>query len=167
MQDLGTLGGLESIAGGINNSGYVVGMSDTNMNSATKHAFLFNGNTMIDLGTLDGYSNTYSQAYGINDSGQVVGRNATGDGMTHRAFLYDGDVMLDLCVVTNCMSTGWDFLWSAYDINNNGDIAGYGKTADGQSHAFLAKVVPLPPALWLFGSGLLGLIGMARKKTST
>jgi hypothetical protein len=25
--------------------------------------------------------------------------------------------------------------------------------------------VPIPPALWLFGSGLLGLIGVARKKT--
>jgi hypothetical protein len=27
-----------------------------------------------------------------------------------------------------------------------------------------ASAVPIPPALWLFGSGLLGLIGMARKK---
>jgi len=26
------------------------------------------------------------------------------------------------------------------------------------------SVVPIPPALWLFGSGLLGLIGMARRK---
>jgi hypothetical protein len=25
-------------------------------------------------------------------------------------------------------------------------------------------VVPIPPAVWLFGSGLLGLIGIARKK---
>ena len=24
-------------------------------------------------------------------------------------------------------------------------------------------VVPIPPALWLFGSGLLGLVGMARR----
>ena len=27
-----------------------------------------------------------------------------------------------------------------------------------------APVVPIPPALWLFGSGLLGLVGIARKK---
>ena len=26
------------------------------------------------------------------------------------------------------------------------------------------SMVPLPPALWLFGTGLLGLVGMARKK---
>ena len=28
------------------------------------------------------------------------------------------------------------------------------------------SVVPIPPALWLFGSGLLGLIGIARRKTA-
>jgi len=26
-------------------------------------------------------------------------------------------------------------------------------------------VVPIPPSVWLFGSGLLGLVGMARRKT--
>jgi hypothetical protein len=29
---------------------------------------------------------------------------------------------------------------------------------------FLVRVVPLPAAVWLFGSGLLGLIGVARRK---
>jgi len=28
------------------------------------------------------------------------------------------------------------------------------------------SIVPIPPALWLFGSGLLGLIGIARKKAA-
>jgi hypothetical protein len=27
--------------------------------------------------------------------------------------------------------------------------------------------VPLPAAVWLFGSGLLGLVGIARRKNST
>jgi len=27
-----------------------------------------------------------------------------------------------------------------------------------------STVVPIPPAFWLFGSGLLGLVGMARRK---
>jgi hypothetical protein len=31
---------------------------------------------------------------------------------------------------------------------------------------FQATVVPLPPAIWLFGSGLLGLVGMARRQRS-
>jgi hypothetical protein len=28
----------------------------------------------------------------------------------------------------------------------------------------LLRPIPIPPALWLFGTGLLGLIGVARKK---
>jgi len=31
-------------------------------------------------------------------------------------------------------------------------------------YAVGSQVVPIPPALWLFGSGLLGLVGMARRK---
>jgi hypothetical protein len=31
--------------------------------------------------------------------------------------------------------------------------------------ADFTPTIPIPPALWLFGSGLLGLIGIARKKT--
>ncbi len=35
-----------------------------------------------------------------------------------------------------------------------------------ESGVFLTQVVPVPPAAWLFGSGLMGLIGIAgRKKT--
>ena len=35
----------------------------------------------------------------------------------------------------------------------------------GVDRIFLSQV-PIPPALWLFGSGLLGLIGIARKKAA-
>jgi len=28
----------------------------------------------------------------------------------------------------------------------------------------LPAVIPIPPAVWLFGSGLLGLVGIARRK---
>jgi hypothetical protein len=31
---------------------------------------------------------------------------------------------------------------------------------------FTFSAVPIPPSVWLFGSGLLGLIGMTRKKAS-
>jgi hypothetical protein len=40
---------------------------------------------------------------------------------------------------------------------------------DGGNHPFISgsvepNVVPVPAALWLFGSGLLGLVGLARRK---
>jgi hypothetical protein len=37
----------------------------------------------------------------------------------------------------------------------------------GQLGDALPNQVPLPPAVWLFGSGLLGLIGVARRKTAS
>jgi probable HAF family extracellular repeat protein len=69
VTDLGTLGGSESFATGINNSGQVVGYC-YNSNNATNRAFLYSGGSMQALGTLGGAS---SEAYGINSSGQVVG----------------------------------------------------------------------------------------------
>jgi hypothetical protein len=37
-------------------------------------------------------------------------------------------------------------------------------TAISSVRGYVAEVVPIPAALWLFGSGLLGLVGMARRK---
>jgi hypothetical protein len=36
-------------------------------------------------------------------------------------------------------------------------------TAIGLIDGYIAEVVPVPPALWLFGSGLLGLIGISKR----
>jgi len=38
--------------------------------------------------------------------------------------------------------------------------------ADGNIGNYLVRAVPIPPALYLFGSGLLGLIGIDRKKAA-
>jgi len=75
IQNMGTLGGYtyNSFASAINNGGSIVGEI---YSSSSPHAFLFNNGTMHDLGTFGGPS---SYAYGINSSGQVVGR-ADGNG---------------------------------------------------------------------------------------
>src|ERR1039458_9086707 len=67
ITDLGTLGGTQSWASGINASGQVVGSAQI-AGDATWHAFLYSGGIMTDLGTLGGYT----AAIGINASGQVV-----------------------------------------------------------------------------------------------
>jgi hypothetical protein len=56
-----------------------------------------------------------------------------------------------------------------YDHQNNDAGINFFNTSGGSyvsTGSFLARVaaVPIPPALWLFGSGLLGLIGIARRK---
>ena len=46
-------------------------------------------------------------------------------------------------------------------------ISGYGPVSDTNEEVFLVRtVVPLPAAAWLFGSGLLGLIAVARRKVN-
>jgi probable HAF family extracellular repeat protein len=122
MADLGTLGGANSYAYGVNDSGQVVGESQTS-GSTTPHAFLFsappgNGGSMIDLGTLG----LESYARGINDSSQIAGYSFIG-GVGYRAFLYtgapgSGGAMQDLGTLGGKNSY-------AYGINPSGQIAGY------------------------------------------
>lgn len=48
----------------------------------------------------------------------------------------------------------------AFTLNDVSSVKSFTATADGFA------VVPVPAAVWLFGSGLLGLAGMARRKRS-
>ena len=52
LTDLGTLGGRSSIALAVNDAGQVVGQSDTA--AGVKHAFLYDGRKLKDLGVLGG-----------------------------------------------------------------------------------------------------------------
>lgn len=42
-------------------------------------------------------------------------------------------------------------------------ISGFGPVNATSEEVFLVRAVPLPPAVWLFGAGLLGLVGVARR----
>ncbi len=66
----------------INNSGYVVGWSNTA--SGANHGFLWDGSAMTDLGILPGYDE--SLALGVNSSQQVVGWS---DANEHFPFLWE------------------------------------------------------------------------------
>ena len=73
MTDLGGLGARDSYVfpSAINDLGQVVGfMAASNDEQDTGHAFLWQNGTMTDLGTLGG---AFSQAFAINNVGQVVG----------------------------------------------------------------------------------------------
>ncbi len=95
MHDLGTLGGAESDAVGINERGQVVGWSETR--SGATRAVLWENGKIRDLGTLGGKE---SRAVAINDRGQVVGWSETAKTVDRRAiihaFLWENGQMRDL-----------------------------------------------------------------------
>ncbi len=89
--DLGTLGGTDSYAYGLNNLGQAVGFSTIAGNTAG-HATLWVGGTAIDLNSfLD--ANTVqagwvlSYATGINDNGAIVGAAYNNQLHVQRAFV--------------------------------------------------------------------------------
>jgi len=126
IAELGTLGGRDSHATAINDSGEIVG--NASLVDGTAHAFVAIGAMMTDLGTLG--SGSYAQD--INDAGETVGYSWLSSGANTHAFLYQNGTMLDLNALISAW--GWELL-AAYGINNNGQIVGEG-LFQGQAHAF-------------------------------
>jgi probable HAF family extracellular repeat protein len=86
LKDLGTLPGFDnaSYARGINNSGDIVGESDS---ADQKRAFLYTKGRLVELDKLVGNLseagfNSLDVAYGINDKGWIVGYGSTSDNLT-------------------------------------------------------------------------------------
>ena len=129
-RDLGTLlGGTNSVAEDVNDSGQAVGWSDCG-GCVLEHAFLYAGGVMRDLGTLGGAE---SHAFAINNSGHVVGTSTTAQGFP-QAFVWSAGVMRNLNDLIPPISGG--FLWEAHGINDRGQIAAYGLIG-GDFRAFL------------------------------
>jgi probable HAF family extracellular repeat protein len=132
MTGLGNLGSNAgwSTARGINNSGVVVGSSWTAQDEL--HGFAWSNGTMIDLGTLGG---SYSQAWGINRSGQITGIAARADSGQHAFITTVGGKMKDLGVIGK--NPVYDVSWG-FAINDSGTVVGQA-TVNGTYHAFVYK----------------------------
>ncbi|HEX5242154.1 MAG TPA: hypothetical protein VFW23_02745 [Tepidisphaeraceae bacterium] len=110
---------------------------------------------MTDLGTLGG--GTFSEGYGINDAGQVVGEAYDSNILAH-AFIYTNGTMQDLNLLID-PNSGWQ-LGFAYGINDAGQITGYGQL-DGENHAFLLTPTPEPGACAV---ALVAALGLLRRR---
>ncbi len=146
---------------GFNDSGYAVGSAKSSTDSQT-HAYLYDGQNMIDLHGFLGPKAYRSEATFLNNNGLIVGYYYDTSFNTYR-YIYDNGVVTDLDAVAAGLGLT---ITSVDDINNNGWIIGTG-TLNGQTRGFLlapeSAPVPVPPAFWMFGSGLIGLIGTRRK----
>ncbi len=180
MTDLGTLGDDYSYAIGINGSGQIVGESLAR-GSVLPHAFItgLDGSEMLDLGTLGG---RYSSATGINDTGEAVGVSTVlNGGGNFDAFIYSHGGITDLSRLDAVVAGGWTNIFVS-DINNHGQIVGYGTNNQGHTEAFLLSYTPdtvfhphpifIPPPIpepgaylmWLAGVGVLGWMILYRKR---
>ena len=133
MQDLGSLDGCLSMATAINDLGHVIGES-ASCDGSSERAFLWTkADGMKDLGPVPGL---FGGLTGINIFNQVVGGFCPQpcDGEEH-AFIWTKNTgWLDLNDLIKAES-GWVLL-HPYDINEWGQIAGYGLIND-RAHAFL------------------------------
>jgi probable HAF family extracellular repeat protein len=102
MQDLGTLGGQHSYAYDINDSGLVVGRSETTAGSNATRAFIWSSvNGLQDLNAVvTGTGWTFQEAHAINDRGQIAGFGLNPQGKVHAFLLTPTDVGPSPCDAT-------------------------------------------------------------------
>jgi probable HAF family extracellular repeat protein len=121
IQDLGTLGGPDAWASGLNDAGQVIGQSyttDTTVSPVTGarpiEVFLWKNGKMVSLGSLGG---TMGIPNKINNQGQIVGwMNLPGDEAFH-PFVWERGTLTDLGTFGG--STG-----QATWLNDRGDVVG-------------------------------------------
>jgi uncharacterized membrane protein len=144
--DLGTLGGRDSTAASINDTGQIVGSARDA--DEYEYATLFDpkpGANNLSLGTIPGYP--CSAAHSINNKGWIVGDASLGNDYPLRAVLFDrklrgNNIDLNDCIDPELACT----LTRATSINDNGWILCWGAKSASDITLFLLKPISAGPA---------------------
>lgn len=157
MTDIGTLGGLYSVATAINDSGAVVGYGDLKGGDSFKeyHAFLYSNGTMHDLGARGAQ---WSQALDISDNGTIIGYWGTGGTVT--PFIYTGGVMH---AANDLLANPKLSVRNIHAINDKDQIAATVCVSHGD--CYLSLLTPVPePSTYAMLLGGLGVVGAAARR---
>ncbi len=113
MTGLGTLGGADSVASGINDAGTIVGGSyDTGNNNYSAFTYANGTLSLLNVGLDDN-----AEAYAINSSGTITGWAGVGNTYVH-AFTYRSGIFTDLGTLGGIAS-------EAYALNDSGTVVGW------------------------------------------
>lgn len=139
----------------------------------------FGGRDVFRWTETDGFSDLGSSEFAFRefandisyDGSIIVGQDVfLAEDVQNGAWVWDAlngrRSVRDLLIAEGIDLTGWDLI-AAESISADGSIiAGFGVGPSGIREAWVAdfSAVPLPTAAWLFGSGLLGMIGVVRRK---
>jgi len=122
--------------------------------------FIYDGKDFTSIDVPGAYKDTI--VYGIWDNiicGDYTTNNFVFDGSGNHGiyygFIYDG-VNYTTIEVPGAYGTTIVGIWGGTLIGTYSDASG--------EHSFVATPTPIPPAILLMGSGLIGLIGIRRKK---
>ncbi len=153
ITDLRTLGGLNSTAVALNIAGHVVGNSDVTAiceacapgnQKQLHHPIFWKDGVLTDIGVVSG--DTAGTAYSVNANDQVVGRttfcvkvntNDTCEGLRqiYHGFLWENGSLADL--QTLALPGSGFTVNDALNINDRGEIVGYGALPNGDQHVIL------------------------------
>jgi probable HAF family extracellular repeat protein len=148
--------GRPTLGAGINDSSQVVGAFDT---STSRHGYSATGVTGGTAGTFttidDPNAASNTEAFGINNLGQIVGNYVDASNVNH-GFLDAGGTFTTIDDPSGGLN-------QALGINDNGAIVGFYETGvQGGNFGFLATPVALAPepgSISLLGVGLAALVG--------
>jgi probable HAF family extracellular repeat protein len=148
FEDLGTLGGTNSLPAAINSNGVVVGWSQTTPGSQLAQAFRARpGLPMENLGALPGAPVGGSSAFGINDDGDIVGFSDAS--WYQSAFRYtDAEGMIDLKPRIPIAAREAGILYAAFATNNAKQIGAL-YTGSGLKTWFLTPIYEPPVPVFL------------------
>jgi probable HAF family extracellular repeat protein len=128
VTDLGTLGGNDAYAWDINESGVIVGESQTA--AGDQVPFVWQNGTMTALVELDREDPRAGAAYAVNEDGRVVGVLYGREvGEKDTGFAWEAGTFTELALPSDASWTGS----TAWDINDAGEIVGEVHGADGSA----------------------------------